>query len=99
MFTVHSAIRIDLCADRLSEPEDDRTTTNDAESPSSPQSPSSALVPALEVAAPSVLLNAAAVNDPTPFQPKDTTTIARTRSQQGQKGGCFALLGMLLTHG
>ena len=75
-------------ADRLvSEPEDDRTITNDAESPSS-QSPPSALVPALEVAT-QCSSECCAVNDPTPFQPKDTTTIARTRRQQGQKRRMF----------
>ena len=74
-------------ADRLSEPEDYRTTTNDAESPSS-QSPPSALVPALEVAT-QCCSECCAVNDPTPFQPKDTTTIARTRRQQGQKRRMF----------
>ena len=54
-------------ADRLSEPEDDRTTTNDAESPSS-QSPPSALVPTLEVAT-QCSSECCVVNDPTPFQP------------------------------
>ena len=61
----------------LSEPDDDRTTTNDAESPLPSQPPPLALVPVLEVAT-QCSSECCAVNDTTPFHPKDTTTIACT---------------------